>query len=89
MPNNKGYIWRGIWFYGEKEVPDIRQGEKFVEDKTLKMHEIVGKDTFIRYKDMNGNWTVTKKEKTNFRCNNNSRGNNFKRNSRFRNNKKN
>ena len=88
MPNNKGYIWRGIWYYGERDIPKIRHGDKFVEDKTLKMHEIVGKDTFIRYKDMEGNWTVTKKEKTDFRYNNNSRGNNFRRNNKFRKNSK-
>tara|TARA_Y100000389_G_scaffold122516_1_gene119829 strand:+ start:9668 stop:10519 length:852 start_codon:yes stop_codon:yes gene_type:complete len=89
MPNNKGYIWRGIWFYGERNIPKIRQGDKFVEDKTLKMHELVGKDTFIRYKDMDGKWNVTKKEKTNCRgnnTNNNFRGNNTNNNFRGNNN---
>ncbi len=85
MPNNKGYIWRSIWFYGAKDVPKIKDDKgNYIEDKTLKMHEIVGKDTFIRYKDMNGNWTVTKKEK-NYNNNNNFRRNNFRRNNNYRN----
>jgi len=63
MPNNKGYIWRGIWFYGALPIPKIKdKNGKLVDDMTLKMHEIVGKDTYIRYKDSDGKWTINKKE---------------------------
>jgi len=83
MTNNKGYIWRGIWFYGAKPIPKIKDKDgKMVEDNTLKMHEIVNKETFIRFKDEEGKWTITKKEKSSFRNNTN-----FKTNNHFRNKK--
>ena len=42
MPNNRGYIWKGVWFFGRKpENPN---------DKTLCMYEICGKKTYIRQK---------------------------------------
>ena len=87
MPNNKGYIWRSIWFYGAKQIPKIRNSDgKFVDDNTLKMHEIVGKETYIRFKDVEGKWTITKKEKrtNNFKNNNNNFKNNNFRNNNFR-----
>ena len=80
MPNNKGYIWRKIWFYGALPIPKAKdKNGNYVDDPTLKMHEIVGKDTFIRYKDWDGKWTITKKEKRVYnndheRGNNNDRG---------------
>jgi hypothetical protein len=84
MSNNKGYIWRGIWFYGEKPIPKIRRKDgTYTEENTLKMHEIVGKDTFIRFKDENGQWTITKKDK-NFRNNDNNQWG--KKDKNFRNN---
>tara|TARA_Y100001972_G_C7631751_1_gene317122 strand:+ start:103 stop:870 length:768 start_codon:yes stop_codon:yes gene_type:complete len=74
MPNNKGYIWRNIWFYGAKPIPKIKDDKgKLVEDNTLKMHEIVGKETFIRYKDADGKWTITKKEKSKYNNHNSFR----------------
>ena len=64
MPNNKGYIWRNIWFYGALPIPKAKNKEgNYVDDPTLKMHEIVGRETYIRYKDWDGKWTITKKEK--------------------------
>tara|TARA_A100001015_G_scaffold296206_1_gene376193 strand:- start:50 stop:718 length:669 start_codon:yes stop_codon:yes gene_type:complete len=55
MPNNKGYIWKGVWFFG------IKNQNK--QDNTLCMYEICGKKTFIRNKDQNGVWTITLKKK--------------------------
>ena len=77
MPNNKGYIWRKIWFYGALPIPKVKdKNGNYVDDPTLKMHEIVGKDTFIRYKDWDGKWTITKKEKRVYNNNDYGRGNN-------------
>ena len=55
MPNNKGYIWKGVWFFGAK--PQKK------DDNTMSMYEICGKKTFIRNKDQNGIWNITLKEK--------------------------
>ena len=77
MPNNKGYIWRKIWFYGALPIPKVKdKNGNYIDDPTLKMHEIVGKDTFIRYKDWDGKWTITKKEKRVYSNNDRERGNN-------------
>lgn len=69
MPNNKGYIWRNIWFYGALPIPKKRLFNKdtktynLVVDNTLKMHEIMRDKTVIRYKDNSGKWTITIKTK--------------------------
>ncbi len=55
MPNNKGYIWKGVWFFGAKPQDPL--------DNTMCMHEISGKKTYIRNKDENGVWTITLKKK--------------------------
>ena len=55
MPNNKGYIWKGVWFFGAKPQKDY--------DKTMSMYELCGKKTFIRNKDQNGVWNITLKQK--------------------------
>jgi hypothetical protein len=55
MPNNKGYIWKGVWFFGAKP-------EK-LGDNTMSMFEICGKKTYIRERDNNGSWTITLKKK--------------------------
>ena len=55
MPNNKGYIWKGVWFFGIKSQNP--------QDNTICMYEISGKKTFIRNKDENGVWTITLKKK--------------------------
>ena len=82
MPNNKGYIWRKIWYYGRLPIPKIKnKNGEFVDDMSLKMHELVGKDVYIRYRDQNGKWTITKKEKSNYKNNNyknNRHNNNYK-----------
>jgi hypothetical protein len=73
MPNNKGYIWRSIWYFGRRKIPQVKdENGKYVDDMTLKMHEIVGKDTFIRCRDQSGQWTITKKEKVHYNNNNNN-----------------
>tara|TARA_A100001015_G_scaffold143668_1_gene159424 strand:+ start:395 stop:1069 length:675 start_codon:yes stop_codon:yes gene_type:complete len=56
MPNNKGYIWKGVWFFGAK--PE-KEG-----DNTMSMYEICGKKTYIRTRDENKQWTITLKQKS-------------------------
>ena len=88
MPNNKGYIWRNIWFYGALPIPKKKIFNKHlntyehVEDNTLKMHEILRDKTVIRYKDNNGKWTMTTKVKQHNRNNDNRNNNNRNNNSR-------
>lgn len=56
MPNNKGYIWKGVWFFGAKpEKPG---------DDTMSMYEICGKKTYVRTRDQNRQWTITLKQKS-------------------------
>lgn len=56
MPNNKGYIWKGVWFFGAK--PQKK------DDNTMSMYEVCGKKTYIRNKDENGSWSITLKQKS-------------------------
>ena len=44
MTNNRGYIWKGVWFFGLKEDYPI--------NSTLIMHEILNDRTNI--------WTIKK-----------------------------
>ena len=40
MPNNKGYIWRGVYFYGQKPAEKNRPITMFEKNKgVLKIHE--------------------------------------------------
>lgn len=40
MPNNKGYIWRGVYFYGEKPIEKNRPTTMFEKNKgVLMIHE--------------------------------------------------
>lgn len=55
MPNNRGYIWKGVWFWGR-----LPQKEN---DNTMCMYEICGKKTYIRQRNNNGQWTIRLKKR--------------------------
>ena len=55
MPNNRGYIWKGVWFWGR--LPEKEN------DNTMCMYEICGKKTYIRQRNNEGQWTIRLKKK--------------------------
>ena len=70
MPNNKGYIWKGIWCLGElkpeKKEPNVIF-EKLQESNILRIYEIDDKHTYIYEKiDKNKKILVSKTPRTDF-----------------------
>lgn len=53
MPNNKGYIHRGVWFYGEERTNNynIRLMFEKIDNNTLRIHKITDKYITISEKN--------------------------------------
>ena len=58
MPNNRGYIWKSIWFFGEKLDNPI--------NNTLVMHEIFRNKTLIHTIKNKKKTTITKYKQKRF-----------------------
>lgn len=64
MPNNKGYIFKNVWFYGE--LPRQRKEQIMFEKRgdILRIHKITEKQIIISEKDQKtGKTRVISKEK--------------------------